>query len=188
MQPLSYQSLPTSCWITSMINGMLFLLKDNKKISLLAYRLLHELLVDEGVFCYTQKELKNFKIIICAVEACSGIQIRFFRQTEVETELENLHFRNQVAVCDIGAGEHSILITKLNNSWFEGFDPWWDSVKGNPFDKEKYKTYAPFKEGTQGTVNVRIQKDHLLKSRNIKPYQMGSIKYRFMTVLTKKST
>ena len=183
MQPLSYQSLPSSCWVTSMINGMLFLFKDNKKTSLLAYSLLHKLLSENGVFCYTKKELKNFKAVIGAVEACTGIQIKVFSKLDVESKLEDLHFINQVVVCDIGAGEHSILITNFNDDWFEGFDPSWDSVKKNRMETGNYATYAPFKENSKGLINVRIHKDHLLRSKNLKPYQMGSIQYRFMTVL-----
>jgi len=48
-QPLSYQTLPCSCWVTSVINGLLCLHKDKNAIPGFALRLLHSVLTDEGV-------------------------------------------------------------------------------------------------------------------------------------------
>ena len=129
MQPLSYQILPASCWVTSMLNGIIFLFESNTKVPLLAYRLLHELLIEKGVFYYTKKELTSFEAIIKAVSTCTGLKIDYHSGHAVQPAIEALNFNTQVAVCDIGSGDHSILINGIKEDWVEGFDPYWDSVK-----------------------------------------------------------
>ena len=80
MQPFSYQVTDTTCWITSMLNGIIFVLNANdhkpKTISPLAYSELHSLLRDDGVHYDTLRKWQNVKSITRAVgqlERCRNI-------------------------------------------------------------------------------------------------------------------
>ena len=121
MHPLSSQPLGTSCWVTSMINGIMYLHKG-KRVPFMAYRLLHNLLVEDGVFYYTKKEQQQFEAVIQAVGACSNLEITYRTADDVENLIRDLNYTNQVAVCDIGSGDHSILINGFQNGAFEAFD------------------------------------------------------------------
>ena len=88
MQPLSYQMTDTSCWLASMLNGIIFL-REGKRVPLLAYRLLHMLLTDDGVFYYKKGELENFNNIINAVGSCTDLNIKSYRGNEVEGAIKN---------------------------------------------------------------------------------------------------
>jgi len=48
-QPLNYQSLGVSCWVTSVMNALLVLKKGKERIPVLANRLLLSVLSEEGV-------------------------------------------------------------------------------------------------------------------------------------------
>ena len=62
-QPLLYQVTEISCWVTSMLNGIQFF-RPGEKVSPLAYRLLHSLLQDNGVFYYERRDLESLEAII----------------------------------------------------------------------------------------------------------------------------
>jgi hypothetical protein len=82
MQPLSYQILPFSCWVTSMLNGLLVLHKDKNKISGLVYRLLHAVLTDEGVYTQGQPGC-DLNTILSAVQFSSGLKVRHYNNVAV---------------------------------------------------------------------------------------------------------
>lgn len=183
MHPLSYQPLATSCWVTSMINGIMYLYKE-KHVPFMAYRLLHNLLVEDGVFYYTKKEKQNFDAIIQAVGACSNLEISYFTGEDVEERIRELNYTNQVAVCDIGSGEHSILINGFKNGVFEAFDPYWKNVSGGESVVGKYQKHAPYMSGSKNTVNLCLWPEHLFARRIGEVFQMGAASKRFVTVLT----
>ncbi|MGA7494909.1 MAG: hypothetical protein WB930_21195 [Syntrophobacteraceae bacterium] len=187
MQPLSYQILPSSCWVTSMLNGLLLLYGDKNKIPGLVYRLLHAVLTDEGVA--SQGSVRNdWKIVLDAIQSRTGLRVENFQGPEVETTLRNLNFKKQVAVCDIVAGSHSILLTGRSGGWIEVFDPDWDNVKKK---REKQDAYfvqpAENKQRRAGRVNVLLAEDYLLRAgRGRKSeFQMGAVLARNLTVLEK---
>ncbi len=182
--PLFYQQLNTSCWVTSMINGIMYLHKGIRP-SFMAYRLLHNILVEDGVFYYTKKDQQQFEAVIKAVGICSKTEITHFNGKDVEKCIRNLKYGNQVAICDIGSGGHSILINRFKNGVFEAFDPFWENVKdGESVDKE-YETYPPYMNGSNNTVNLRLWPNHLFALRKGKGFQMGAVSMRFATVITK---
>ncbi len=151
----------------------------------MAYRLLHDLLIEEGVFYYTNKQVKEFEAIVQAVGACTGLEIGYVNGKEVGGAIKELDYQNQVAVCDIKAGAHSILINGYKDGVFLGFDPYWEHVAKNEFVADKYETYSPYMDDSSNTVNVRIWEAHLFAMRHTQPFQMGALKYRFATVLTR---
>jgi len=182
--PLNYQPLSSSCWVTSMVNGILCLY-PGKRVPFMAYNVLHDLLVEDGVFYYTNKQVREFEAIVTAVGVCTGLDITYVNGKDVPDAIKQLDYQNQVAVCDIKAGAHSILINGYQDGVFQAFDPYWEHVEKNDRVKNKYETYAPYMEDTNNTVNVRIRDNHLFAQRHLQPFQMGSLKYRFTTILTR---
>lgn len=169
-----------------MLNGLLVLCGDKNKMSGLAYRLLHTVLTEDGVL--TQKGLSSDCIkVMQAIQLSTGLRIKNYFGAEVEAAIRNMHFRNQVAVCDIDAGAHSILLTGRSGGWIEAFDPDWDSVK---MKKSKLNAYVVQPEGNkqckQYRANVVISVDYLLRKRTSKSgFQMGAILARHLTVIEK---
>jgi len=115
-QPLNYQSLGVSCWVTSVMNALLVLKKEKKRIPVLANRLLLSVLSEEGV------EDNKAKVIITAISDLCSLAMEV-----IEGEKENIINRvttmedNEVIIADTGSGEHSILILggRKNDNWLK---------------------------------------------------------------------
>lgn len=167
-----------------MVNGILLLYKG-RRVPFMAYRLLHTLLVEEGVFYNTKQQKRDFEAVTEAVAACAKITITSSAGATVKGVLESLNYENQVAIGDIYAGGHSILINGFQDGVYRAFDPDWDSVKDNLSEPGKYETYAPYMPGSDNSVNLRIWEDHLFAKRTGDGFQMGAPSMRFVTVLTK---
>jgi len=188
MQPLSYQLLPYSCWVTSMLNGLIMLYGDKNKMPGLVYRLLHALLTDEGVD--TQGKLKSdMSTVLEAVQIRTGLRVSNYLGVEVEGALRKLNFKNQVAVCDIDAGGHAILLLGKSNGWIEAFDPDWDSVRRKRSSPNAYQVRPDdHTKCRRGQVNVLIEMEYLIrpKGRHKKGFKMGAVKCRSLTVMEKR--
>ena len=160
MQPLSYQVTQNSCWTTSILNGILFLLKDIDKIPTLTSHILHSVLSDEGTYYPYNQYPDYYNGIFRSVENFTRSELRFSEYrtgTEVKDILDKMHFDNtQVAICDIHEGDHSILMVGRINACIDAFDPYWDNVKKSEKIERSYETLPV------GTAkNVRINYDHL---------------------------
>ena len=187
MQPLSYQVLPCSCWVTSVTNGLLCLFKDKNKIPGLVLRLLHVVLTDEGVLNSESSKKKDWEIILNAVKEKCNLGISTHTGIDVEKSLLSLDFGDSVVIADIGAGTHSILLSSRDGDWFLGFDPDWDQVKKGGSVEGQYQTLpnSELKKGVQ--YNVKIHKDHLFRGKATKkqPFAMGAVRSRTITVISK---
>jgi hypothetical protein len=188
MQPLSYQILPCSCWVTSMLNGLLLLHGDKNRMSGFVYRLLHAVLTDEGV--YVHGKLKHdLSTVIEAIQIRTGLRIKYYLGPDVEAALKKLNFRNQVAVCDVDAGEHVILLTGRSNGWIEAFDPDWHNVKVRRQKKNAYVVQPDIGgQFRRCRVNILIDEDYLLRKGSGRKgeFQMGAIAFRSLTVMEKR--
>ena len=187
MQPLSYQILPFSCWVTSMLNGLLVLHKDKNKISGLVYRLLHAVLTDEGVYTQGQPGC-DLNTILSAIQISSGLKVRHYNNVAVANAICKLDFQRQVAVCGVDGGRHVILLTGREGGWIEAFDPDWDGVKVKWEIAEAYITQPLIsKKRRRGQVNVLINENYLMRTRGHKRggYHMGAVNSRTLTVLEK---
>ncbi|MCY3877542.1 MAG: hypothetical protein OXF88_25030 [Rhodobacteraceae bacterium] len=173
-----------------MINGIC-LVKQKDRVRTSVYHKLNTLLNNHeehgwGVFYTEDQDLNNFDNVIFEVAELTGLHIYWIRTGDVEIAFNDEQFlqcNGQVAVCDIGDGAHSILLTDRNGDWFSGFDPWWYGPGRCGNDRLR------FPRGDD-VVNVEIRKDHLLEEVTTglfevgKAYQMGTeIKYRFLTVI-----
>ncbi|QVL46992.1 MAG: hypothetical protein KFB96_14720 [Thiocapsa sp.] len=185
-QPLSYQTLPSSCWVTSVINGLLFLYRDKNKIPGFVLRLLHSVLTDEGVYSSGPSKA-DWEIVLNAIAQRCNMKIRSFSEEDAEQQLENVDFSKSVVVCDIGAGTHSVLINKKIGDWYYGFDPDWDSVKANRHMDNEYELFPQVNERLRGKVNFKVHKTHLFNQRATRnrKFAMGAVSKRNITVISK---
>lgn len=187
MQPLSYQVLPFSCWVTSMLNGILMLHRDKNRISGLVYRLLHNILTEDGVYT-SGKPGNDITTVLEAVQTRSRLKVRHYDDVLVADALRQLHFKNQVAICSVDSGRHAILLSGRIDGWIEAFDPDWDGVKLKRCIPNAYITQPEVsRKHRQGQVNLLICEDYLLRSRGGKKggNHLGAIRDRSLTVLEK---
>lgn len=186
MQPLSYQILPYSCWVTSMLNGLLVLYGDKNRIPGLVYRLLHAILTEDGVLIQG-KPGKDISTVLEAVQIRAKLKIRHFDSVAVAEAIRKLHFRNQVAVCTVNSGQHAILLTGKTDGWFEAFDPDWDGVKKKLEIPDAYITQPEIgRKSRSGQVNLLIEESYLVRSRGKRDgNHMGAVRERSLTVLEK---
>ena len=125
MQPLSYQLTETTCWVDSMLNGIRFLLGQNR-LATPVYRIVHSLLQDRGVVYYKERDLEALKEVYWRLEKYTGLAFEYQRGGDVEPTLQGLDLGgDQVAICDVGDGDHSILLTERNGDLLRAFDPYW---------------------------------------------------------------
>ncbi len=190
MHPLSYQPTKVSCWVTSMINGLLFLssgkdLEDPPLVPPKAYEALHKILSDEGVYYYTQAQLKELDKVLDIICQITKYRVIYHSKERVEPAIHSLHFRNQVAVCDIEAGEHSILLNGGEGNWIYAFDPYWANVNQPEFKKNCYEIQPHVELGLVGVVNLKVDLGYFLSKRSLNGFQLGAVSKRFLTVIEK---
>lgn len=148
-QPLNYQSVGVSCWVTSVMNALLILKKEKEKIPVLANRLLFSILSEEGV------EDSDAKIIISAVGELCDLSVEVIESEKgiIINRVKNIQ-DNEVIIADTGSGEHSILILGRDDSRFNVFDPDWNNVK----DGKETEDYICLPDAEMGRVNAKVSK------------------------------
>jgi len=126
--------------------------KGEKRIPVLANRLLLSVLSEEGV------EDNEAKVIITAISDLCSLAVEV-----IEGEKENIINKvtniedNEVIIADTGSGEHSILILgrRKNDNWLKVFDPDWENVK----DKKQTENYICLPDvpvWERGRVNAMV--------------------------------
>lgn len=178
MQPLSYQPTDTTCWLTCMLNGILFLGKG-KRICPTVYSLLHTLQASTGVDCWNDS-YEHFKNITRCMEALTGLQIFDHWERDVEGRIQELSFKNQVAICDIHNGDHSILLNGREGDWINCFDPYWDHINRISESGE----YQMVSGGL--LVNLKINQKYLLHGNHAADFQIGRVNARCLVVIQAK--
>ena len=161
-QPLSYQMLPSSCWVTSVTNGLLCLFGtiDDIPDSGLVSRLLLTVLTDEGV-----DDVSGWETILKAIARLCDLKCTIVPPEKVEQKLATVNFKRSVAICGNRANTHSILINHKQGKWFFGFDPCWDLVSGKPGEGE-YELFPQDVDGLpNGWVNFKVHTEHLFLKR-----------------------
>lgn len=182
MQPFSYQATDTTCWITSMLNGIIFC-RNGKAVSSRAYDKLNSLLCDKGVYYHDPRVRKRLNAIARDVEHSENVKICFYLYDKVAEKIDNLSFhedQKMAVVCDIHNGDHSILITNGTNGWFHCFDPYWKYVCEKQSKETKKRKYKTIPAGR--IVNLKIKKAHLLSTGKEKDRRMGGT-WRHLTLI-----
>ena len=191
MQPLAHQVGESTCWIASVFNAVMFLRKG-ERIGHLEYKCMHSTLnyflrregvrYDTDEFC-VHKKVKEMLGELFALRVCTQ------RGADVVNAIRHLHFEGQVAICDVGKGDHSILLNGKSEcgSWLSAFDPWWYEAGRGANENVRFP-----RENIRTTVNVEIRMRHLLqdpyakyknKYRSGRAYPMGKKKYHCLTVI-----
>ena len=189
MQPLSYQLAETSCWVACMLNGIRCLLKQDR-VATPVYRIVHSLLQDRGVVYCEERDLEALKEVYWRLEKYTGLAFRHKQGGDVETTLRHLDLNgDQVAICDVGDGNHSILLTERNGEWLRAFDPYWYAQR-EP-EEEIVRIVGEWH------ANTEILQSHLLDDdlqaheeafERGEAYPIGQdLETRFMTVIGKRS-
>ena len=180
--------LPSSCWVTSMLNGLLLLHGDKNKMSELAYKFLHTVLTDDGVFT-SGKRRADWITVLDAIQKHTNIVIKIYMGADVEPALRKLKFRNQIAVCDIDSGGHVVLLSGRSGGWLEVFDPDWHNVKKRRTKVNAYIVQPEeLSQNRRARINLLINEDYLIRSGRggRAEFQMGAVSTRTLTILGKR--
>ena len=170
-----------------MISGIQIVTGKNR-LPTPVYRKLHCLLKDKGVSYYTSDELEKLDEAIGYINSFHNlnITINYKKKRKVAEAVRKLEFDRSVAICDIGDGDHSILLTGREKKWLNAFDPYW-------YDEERCgNKHLKFPKG-MSILNVKIHEHHLFAKKVDterygigEEYHMGEINSRFLTVIERK--
>jgi len=150
-QPLGYQQQESSCWITSIMNAMIFLHGYAGKIPNEIARILYAIASKDGTDNDEAERIINF------INAYEKLQIKcdlYEGEKVTEEKLRSIIKNGSVIISDVQAGCHSVLVTGIDNGMgkLKIFDPDWSAVcKGGTNiiivkDKPDYNSLVPFKE------------------------------------------
>ena len=165
MQPLAYQIGRSTCWVTSIINGIMFL-RNRERIGYLHYKTMQTALNSflrsnekgyEGIWFETDEEFGVYENVMKLLESFFELRI-CTKRSQVVDAIRQLHFNKQVAICSVGNGDHGILLNGKSECgcWLSAFDPWWyDGVRS-----DNVNVRFP-EEGIRTNVQIRIR--HLLE-------------------------
>lgn len=175
-----------------MLNGIRCLVRQDR-IATPVYRIVHSLLQDRGVVYYKERDLEALREVYWRLEKYTGLAFKPYRRGDVASILQRLELKgDQVAICDVGNGDHSILLTKRNGDWLRAFDPWWYDER-----KPKEKIVKIVDEWHTNHANTEILQDHLLNGdfqTHKRDYALGQaypmgrdLEMRFMTVICRRT-
>ena len=178
-QPMNYQQQACSCWITSVFNGMVFLLGNADRIPNIVARILYAMSSRNGT------DNKDAKYLIDFISDHKELPIKceLYEGKDVDQRLiRRLLTENKVIVCDTFSGNHSVLVTKLKNNEILIFDPDWTNVSQKPLEKK-----GAFACNPQQNYNVRVGLDHfdLKRTMSKSRFSMGSVRSRFALAMFK---
>jgi hypothetical protein len=187
-QPLSYQQQNSSCWITSMLNGMIFLLGDGGRIPNLVARVLYALSSREGTGNDDARDLVTF------LSNHKSLQIQChdpYEGKEVTTDLiQGLLKEDKVIICDTLSGEHSILINGIQRDELLIFDPSWEDIIRKPWERKgafrctpdpSHPDFSPY-------WNVKVSLEYFDQKRTTEKsrFSMGAVSSRFALAMSKR--
>ena len=170
-QPLNYQQQACSCWITSVFNGLVYLLGNADKIPNIFARILYAMSSREG----TYNEDAKYLITFITSHRALPIQCQIYEGQKVDGNLiKELLSANRVIVCDTLSGGHSVLLTKIEDDNILMFDPDWTNVTKNPVRVE-----GAFEASPEANYNVKVSLKHFESTDSKSRFSMGTVKSRF---------
>ena len=189
MQPLSYQLAETTCWPACVLNGIRYLLKQDR-VATPVYRIVHSLLQDRGVVYYEERDLEALKEVYWRLEKYTGLVFKHKQGGKVKPTLQRLELNgDQVAICDVGDGDHSILLTKKKGDWLRAFDSYWYDQR-EPDEKivrivDKWHANTEILQSHLLDDDLRAHKGAFKRGE---AFPIGQdLETRFMTVIGKRS-
>lgn len=178
-QPLSYQQQSCSCWITSMMNGMIFLLGNSDKVSNELARIIYAGSSSEGTRNDQASDL------LCLINN-NKIPINF-ECKEKKKVSRNLIRKSlsdgAVIISDTMSGCHSILLTKIKGNFVFLFDPWWKNIRTMPFKSKGKFQRITNKNDYNGKVHIEELFKKRYKNEKLTPFTMGKVSSRYVVIM-----
>ena len=181
IQPLSYQQQASSCWITSVFNGLLVLLRSADAIPNELARILYMLSSKDGT-----EDREAEKIIKIFNVYDLNIQLQVFKGLQVtEMKIDSVLNQNGVVIADIEQGDHSVLITGMikDEDRYKIFDPSWETVSKGMKTKNKDLVFT----SVEGEYNLLINKNDFFKNHYKGKIRLGGKKARYIVTMKNKS-
>lgn len=178
-QPLSYQQQSCSCWITSMMNGMIFLLGNSNEISNELARIIYAGSSGDGTRNDQASDL------LCLINHNKiPIECECKERDKVSKNLIRKSLRDDaVIISDTMSGDHSILLTKMEGDFIFLFDPWWKNIRTMPFKSEGKFQRITNEEYYNGKVHIEeLFREKYLNKKHT-PFTMGAVPSRYVVIM-----
>lgn len=179
-QPLGYQQQDSSCWITSVMNGMICLLGSASRIPNEIARIIYALSSKDGTELKEARKVADFLNFYAIDLQCSLLE----RDQVTPGELRKVLARGVVVVADVRAGAHSVLVTGYHEGKYQIFDPNWDVIKAGLRSKV---SNAEFSEPTH-RYNVLVPEEEFFagKVTDTGKLRMGAVSKRCLFIMEPK--
>lgn len=182
-QPLGYQQQSCSCWITSMMNGMLFLLGNSDKISNELARIIYA-----GSSGYGTRNDQASDLLCLINNNKIPINCECKEKEEVSRNLIRKSLKDDaVIISDTMSGDHSILLTKMEGDFIFLFDPWWKNIRTMPFESEGKFQRITNKNYYNGKVHIEELFGGRYLNEKHTPFTMGAVSSRYVVIMEKNS-
>lgn len=185
-QPLGYQQQRASCWITSVMNGMISLLTTASQIPNEVARVIYAISSKEGTDLKETEKVANFINSYGIKIKCTVLKGAQVTPSEVRKVLLD---SKGVVVADIDAGEHSVLITGYLDGQYRIFDPDWKTIKkgrrGEIRDAEFPKGALDLPKGAL-EYNLKVDEEELFAGKiRQNSIRMGAVSKRCLFTMEK---
>lgn len=171
-QPLSYQQQDSSCWITSIMNGLLYLLESADKIPNEIARILYVMSSKDGTYNAEAEKIVQFFNVY-------GLKVKlkvWEGQVVTPQKIKGILKKKGVIIADIEQGGHSVLITGFSDKQFKIFDPDWNTIKKGMKNKIQGMTFTT----SEHDHNVAIDENDLFKNHSKGKIRLGGEKSRLI--------
>ena len=193
MLPLQYQIGRSTCWATSIMNGIMFL-REGELITSYQYKMANCVFGSNlwrgGVWYYEYDDERDLNSILRSLEHIFGIKVKFCKRNDAIEQIKKLPLgKDIVAVCDVGNGKHCILLNGIDQrrEWASAFDPWWYEDQRNDNENVIFPD-------RNSCINVKIRLEHMLNDavdQNLfqkgEAYPIGKNREKtYLTVISKE--
>jgi hypothetical protein len=175
-QRLSYQQQTAACWITSVLNGMVFLLGSGTRIPNIIARMLYSISSRDGTV-----DTEADQLVRILNNAELNVRGRIERGRDLTPSVVTHAIgRGACVVADTLSGRHTVLIVGRRDREFLLFDPDWENIHPRPHSKPG--RYAIVLD--QPLYNVRVSAGELFKRRRDR-FSMGAVSERYGIVMSR---
>jgi hypothetical protein len=171
-QPLSYQQQDSSCWITSILNGLIYSLGSADKIPNEIARILYVLSSKDGTYnAEAEKIVKYLNLSELKVK------LRVWEGSSVTPQkVKSILKKKGVIIADIDQGGHSVLITNYADKQFKIFDPDWNTIRKGMKTNISGTTFTT----SEYNYNISIDEKELFKNYYKGKIRLGGEKSRLI--------
>jgi hypothetical protein len=185
IQPLSYQKEDCSCWVTSVLNGLVYLLEKPENIPNYVARMLYAGSSNSGT------ENQQAEILVGVIgRSRIGVKLRIVTGKKVTgkfilSQLKNKK-KKRALVADTFNGKHSVLLVGLdasNNVLL--FDPWWENIIASPRNCKPNFKRVPDGRLNNAVVSIAELSRTSNGGKSKAPFCMGLFRNRYLVIMEK---